>query len=145
MSSILTSNFLCRKPWHRALCQLGYCDGRNSFWVRVYHVFYAQIQVDSSIFLPNKPGWPFDVLITKNILQFSNILLKKCGIGCLLFSGHRFFHYIPGSLSPLRTIYATRKHSSPSQVLCYVFQTALHVFQLHTFFIQAKFNINSLL
>lgn len=54
------------------------------------------------------------------------------------FLGRRCFHYLPSSLGPLRTIYATRKHSSPSQLLCYVLQPALHVFQLHTFLIQAK-------
>jgi len=60
------------------------------------------------------------------------------------FSGGRFFHYLPRSLSPFRTIYATRKHSSPLQILCFVLQTALHIFRLHTFLLQAKFNIISL-
>jgi len=62
----------------------------KKFWVRIYPVFYAKIQLNSSIFLPNKP-WPFDLLRIKKIPHFFNSLLKNCGFGCLLFRADASF------------------------------------------------------
>lgn len=78
---------------------------------RIYPVFYAQIQVNSSIFLPNKPGWLFYLLKTKNIPNFFNILLKYWGFGSLLFraaSSFTSFHVLSIPFEPFTPLENTR-------------------------------------